>query len=462
MKAVLFLPDGVGIRNFVLSGFLEDLGRAADIGILARAPVAWGRRHVPAGVEWTQVAAATGGASLRLLRQTLLYAHMRWAGTVSMRHNLRRPIHGSWKARAFHGLARLGARAFAGPRRIAFLERRLLRRVCRQPDFHTYEKRFRAERPDVLLVSNQKSPAMVPAVLAARSLGIPTAVFVFSWDNLTSKGRIAVPFDRYLVWSDLMAEELRRYYPSVHADQIVVVGTPQFAPYADEELIEDRASFLRRLGADGERPLICYSTAAAATVPEEPEHVRALLEVVRDGSVPGAPQVVVRPAPTDTDASRWARLREDHPELIFAQPEWTAPDQGAWTEVLPTPDDVRFLANLTHHADVNVNIASTMTLDFALRDKPVVNVAFDVVDPPTFGLPLAEYYYTFDHYRPVLELGAVRVARTRQELAEHLTTYLANRSLEAENRRRLVALEVGVPPGEANGRIVAALQEAVA
>ena len=39
-------------------------------------------------------------------------------------------------------------------------------------------------------------------------------------------------------------------------------------------------------------------------------------------------------------------------------------------------------ASATHHADLNINLGSTMTLDFGLHDRPVVNVAFDVADPP--------------------------------------------------------------------------------
>ena len=122
------------------------------------------------------------------------------------------------------------------------------------------------------------------------------------------------------------------------------------------------------------------------------------------------------------------------------------------------PADVAFLANLTFHADLNVNVASTMTLDFALQDRPVVNVAFDVSDPPPFGQPLWEHYYRFEHYRPVVDLGAARFARSPSELADYINAYLANPELDRENRRRLVDLEVGVPLGEANGRIVDVLE----
>ena len=125
---------------------------------------------------------------------------------------------------------------------------------------------------------------------------------------------------------------------------------------------------------------------------------------------------------------------------------------------MPLPDDVRFLANLTQHSDLNVNWASTMTLDFALRDKPVVNIGFDAVDPAPGRISASKIYSVFEHYRPVCELGAVGLARSAAELAAHVNAYLANPALDRENRRRLVALEVGWPVGESSRRIVDVLE----
>ena len=114
-------------------------------------------------------------------------------------------------------------------------------------------------------------------------LGIPTATFIFSWDNLTSKGRIAAPFDDYLVWSDCMAEELLRYYPDVTRRQVHVVGTPQFDPYDDDDLRLSRDDYFRQIGADPARPLICFSGGDAGNCPDDPHHVRLLLELIRSG-----------------------------------------------------------------------------------------------------------------------------------------------------------------------------------
>jgi hypothetical protein len=340
---------------------------------------------------------------------------------------------------------------------IDFLEAAHLRVAERLPEVNHYLEFLGKIKPSVIVCTSQRSLDVLPLILAGRSLGIPSAAFISSWDNLTSKGRIAAPFDHYLVWSEHMRQELRRYYPDIPGMRVHVVGTPQFAPYADVSLRLSRQEFFARFGADPQRPLICYSGGDAGTCPEDPEHVRVLLDLVRSGRIQGRPQVIVRPTPVD-DARRYAKVVAEFPEMIFAVPAWTRTSTEDWTRVIPLPADVEFLANLTRHADLNINVASTMTLDFALRDRPVVNVAFDVSDPPPFGLPLWEYYYRFEHYRPVVELGAARFARSPSELADHVNAYLTNPQLDRENRRRLVDLEVGIPLGEANGRIVDVLE----
>jgi hypothetical protein len=115
------------------------------------------------------------------------------------------------------------------------------------------------------------------------------------------------------------------------------------------------------------------------------------------------------------------------------------------------------LANLTAHADLNVNFGSTMTLDFALHDRPVVTPAFNVTEPPVFNMPLRDFCLQFEHYRPVAELGAARFATAPGELAQFINAYLADSTLDREGRRRLVALHVNEPPGTSSQRVVDAL-----
>ncbi|MEZ5353274.1 MAG: hypothetical protein R2762_11610 [Bryobacteraceae bacterium] len=459
MKVVLLVPDGVGIRNFVIGRFLHELSEVAEVLVMHAIPEDLVSRYAdeaPASVRWRPMSPYAPNLTTATLQYTLSQGHMYSANTPSMQRALAIPPKGSVFGRTWVHATRLAGRVAAALGAVDWLDDLHCGSVERLPETSYYRREFEDFKPDVLFCSHQRPASVTPAVLAAKQMGVPAASFIFSWDNLSSKGRICAPFDHYFVWSDYMADELQRFYPRVKRDHVVVVGTPQFDPYADPSIHWTREEFFRRVGADPSRKLICYSGGDAGTCPEDPLHVGVLMRLIREGRIAGNPQVLVRPVPVD-DGKRYADVRREYPEMIYCQPEWTFPTVGDWSKVLPSAEDVQFLVNLAAHADMNINLGSTMTLDFGLHDKPVVNMAFDINDPPLFGMPVYDYYYNFDHFQPVLEFGASRVARSEEELTDFVNAYLENPALDRQGRRKLLEQQVNVPLGESGGRITAAL-----
>lgn len=451
----LLVPDGVGVRNFILGKFLPLAGDRFEVHIFCGFPADL-MPDEAAGHAVQEMPAYREGKVGGLLRYALQYAHMyRWR-TPGMLRVLGEPRHHEWKSRLLHGTAKALGRAHASGQGIRFLEAKLHGIAGRHRLFRHYLETWERLRPEVVFCTHQRPSIVLPAILAARRLGIPTATFIFSWDNLSSKGRIAAPYEHFLVWSPLMKEEMQRFYPEVSEERIHVVGTPQFDPYADRQILMERGDFFRCIGADAERPLICYTGGDRSVCPQGPEQLASVMELIRSGAIHGNVQLIFRPVPTE-DGRRYDGVRQHYPEMIYAQPAWRSRGEGEWFKFVPTSEDVRFLANLAHHSDVNINVASTVTLDFAIHDKPVVNLAYDMDGKLPFGMPIYEFHYLMDHYRPVVELGAARVARSPEELAAHVNAYLRDPSLDREGRRRLVELEVGVPVGQASARVVEAL-----
>lgn len=491
MKLAFLVPDGVGVRNFIVGSFLRLASTKGPVQVFHSIPdnllpiYQSGFDHE---VAWQPLLTSRDTPLSYVLRNALGYAQMYWAGTRAMRNQLQRDakLRGPFRLRAAQRTARMIGRMSASPAKIRRLDRLHCAVVRRLPTVEQYRRMFQESGISLLFCSHQRPPAIVAPVLAARSLGIPTATFIFSWDNITSKGRIAAPFDYYLVWSDLMRQELLRYYPDVTADQIKIVGTPQFDSYADKTLLWPREKFFDRIGANPKRPLIVYSGSDVRTCPEDPLHVRILMEQIRSGRILDQATVLLRPHPADISAAprrdprvrqdgrvflghgesqgtnRYDAVRRDYPELIYAQPAWIHARPGDWASAVPLAEDDEFMVNLAHHSNLCVNVGSTVTLDFAIHDKPVVNIAFDVADPPPLGKPLWDHYYQFEHYRPVLDTQATRIARSQDELAEHINAYLKNPSLERENRRRIVELEVGAPVGSSAQRMVDVLESMTA
>jgi hypothetical protein len=439
------------VRNFLLTGLPQRLGDLGAVDVLLGAGL---QAHDEVRVDGVRHLGELRPYPERLVeapvRRTLEYSHLRWCDTDGTRMSLDLPIPGSGRSRLLRGAAKTASHLTSTPRGILGLVKAHDALADRRPEVDSYVDLLRDWKTDVVLCAHQRPISVQPVVMAARRLGIPTATFIFSWDNLTTKGRIAAPFDHFFVWSDQMAAELVRYYPDVSTSRVHVVGSPQFEPYADPGLLWDRERFDRELGLDPDRPVIVYSGGDTFTCPEDPEHLRIVGELIRAGEITGNPQLVLRPAPVDT-SDRYATVLAEYP-IVLSRPVWRDSGSG-WAAVVPTRDDMALLANLTRFADVNVNMASTMTLDFALHDTPVVNLGFDILPSRN----LAPRYYRFDHYRPVVDFGAARVAKDPATLAGAVNAYLEDPTLDREARARFVDYELRIRPGGSIPAIAAAL-----
>jgi len=450
-NVLLLVPDGVSARNFLLGALPERLADYGQVDVLLGAGLAQRPETQSPVIRHRQELRRYPERLLEApVRRTLEYSHQRWCDTAGTRFLLSAPLPGSGRSRSLRRVARATSRLTSSERMLRRLVRLHDAIADRRPEVDAYVELLQEWCPDVVLCAHQRPITIQPVVMAARRLGIPTATFIFSWDNLTTKGRVAAPFDNFFVWSDQMAGELVRYYPDVSRDRIHVVGSPQFEPYADPSLVWSRERFDRELGLEPGRPIICFSGGDTLGCPEDPAHLRIVCELIRSGEIAGDPQVVLRPAPVDT-SDRFDRVLEDFP-IVLSRPRWDD-GGGGWDAVTPSREDIELLVNLTRYADLNINLASTMTLDFALHDTPVVNLGFDV----DVATRRASLYYDFDHYRPVVELGAARVVKDPAALAAAVNMYLADPTIDRDGRSRFVDLELGIRPGGSVPAIAEAL-----
>lgn len=446
MKVVLVVPDGVGIRNFLYTRFLDLLSSEAEV-------VAW---HVlPEHVLATQEGRAVRfeplpyvreGLAARVLRQAKIYAQLHWrheedAAEVLLR--FRRPSGGALSRAVGHAAHLLG-RLVPTPNGAAWLDRS---HAAVPGDLSPFEAFLREERPDVVFCTHQRASRAVPAMLAARRLGIPTATFIYSWDNLP-KGRMAVHADHVLVWSDAMKSELLLYYPEMNPRRVHVVGTPQFEPHLDASLARLREEFLGGLGLDPERPVVCFSGDDEMTSPFDPAYLADL------ASVPDPPQILFRRAPTDV-SGRYGEVLARFSGIAVCEPAWRS-GQGDWTQVAPLPEDLGLLANVARHCDAVVNLGSTMGLDFAIFDKPAVYVAYN---PPGAGDWDVMDLYRLPHFRCVHALQPVYWARSAGELGTQVRRALDQPGEKSEARQSWLRQVAAFPLDRASERCASALME---
>lgn len=278
--------------------------------------------------------------------------------------------------------------------------------------------------------SHVHSRVATQAVQTAQWLNIPTATFIFSWDNLTSQGRIMLPYDYYLVWNKQLKRQLMEMYRGIRREQIFVTGTPQFDFHFRPEFYQTREEFCREIGANPKRPIVLYTTGMANHMPHEPEIVEEIADILRECPGENAPQLIVRVYPKDL-TGRFENLKRRRADILFPQIRW----EKEW--LTPTQEDSYALVNTLRHAALGINVASTVSLELCMFDKPVINVGYN---PPSLNPQTLRYadYYEFDHYRPVVESGAVEVAGSPRQMRDLIFRYLAKPKRHSRQRKELI------------------------
>ena len=313
---------------------------------------------------------------------------------------------------------------------------------------------FRRLAPDVVVTATAGVVVSdIRLIRRARAAGVPSVTFTQGWDNLTSKTIVGARPDRLIVWNERMLEEAVELH-GFRPDQIDVTGPPHFDPYFRRTGWTDRAAFLRGLGLDPHKRIVLYATSPQRYFTDSIAVTDQLIRANEAGRFGPDVQLVIRL----------------HPQVIQGQ---DADDLGAWERFrgrvyldMPrgatglaadyTPDGTAHIAQLLDASAVTINVASSISIDAAIFDTPVINLRFDA-EPGRPYLKSVRRQYDTDHYKQVLATGAVRLADSPEHLIDEVRRYLAHPEYERAERADLIRRLCYSNDGQAGARVAEAI-----
>ena len=315
------------------------------------------------------------------------------------------------------------------------------------------EQLFDQHRPALVVCAN---PGLVfsevPLMRTARRRGVTCMVIDASWDNFTNKLLPVRKADRLVVWNDIIKEQavtLHGYRP----EAVTVSGAPQFDVHFKPQVRATRDEFFRRVGADPSRKLIVVTTTPRSLYRHHDHVLRVLAGAIDHGPL-GDAQVLVRLHPRDEVEAY--REFAGHPRIIIEKPfrDTVKVADGLAIDVMP--EHQRHLGDTLCHADVVVNVASTITIEACIFNTPVVNICFDGAEEEPY-VKSARRYYKFTHYVNITRHNAVRVAASPAEMVEMVARYLGVPALDAEGRAQVVRDQCQFTDGHSAARVAAAV-----
>ncbi len=294
---------------------------------------------------------------------------------------------------------------------------------------------------------------------AAKQKSIPTCIHLLSWDNITSKGKFPVSADYYIVWGQIMRDELQEYYRTPD-ERIYTCGVPHFDNHIKVKNAPKYGELLLELGLKPDLPYIFVAMSSPYFAPGEIDIVEWLAKAIKENIFGDKMQLIVRPHPQNVsgflaDTSWLPRLKKlkntrvsvDFPQLNKSKLRWSMQQQ-----------DMDKLSNLLVGCTVCLNSGSTVSIDALMVGKPSVLTSFDG-DKKLSYWKSARRLIDYTHLRKFIDIGGATPIFSYEELGEKIKSYQQNPSLDAEKRSIALQAQCFSDDGKSTERVVEAVLE---
>lgn len=288
---------------------------------------------------------------------------------------------------------------------------------------------------------------------------IPCLHVIGNYDHVASKGFRGILPKLLLVWSPQMVEDAQRYQ-WISLSRLRMIGSLRYNSI-DRAQLQAPEEFLRRIGlVPGKKTIVFAGHAFAEQYFEMLAAYRELLET-------GEPcQLILRLYPNKTFMNSvylepLMEYAKTMPQVYisFADPHFREGFRDR--EVLQVEEEE--LWNILNCCDVLVDYYSTITLEGAIFDKPIIHMHYlPKTAQPYEKKPKRVATWDQIHNRRIMDYGAVEVVYSRNELLDAIKNNLKEPMRFSSARKNMVARECGPLDGRACERLLSACRDMLA
>ncbi|KKT62552.1 MAG: hypothetical protein UX24_C0001G0021 [Candidatus Giovannonibacteria bacterium GW2011_GWB1_45_9b] len=305
--------------------------------------------------------------------------------------------------------------------------------------------------PDLVLVPDIVFPPDREVLRAAKRLGFYTVGMIRSWDNLTSKGVIQILPDKLIVLTTIMKNEAIKYAGMPEKDMIIT-GVPPYDIFFEKRPVT-REEFLKSLGIPSDRKIILTAPFIYAHTGSAEIIIKELVRAIDDGRLPPNSHLLIRYRPATPEIAQDQLPKSSHItvtspcEQFFKVNNLQSPTED-WEF---SSKDIELLLNSLAYSDVVVNYISTLSIDAAVFDKPVINIRFEA-DKTTAPEEHIDLFAKFAHYKSIEDSGGVKMVWDMNELISSIKDYLLHSEHDQKGRERMIREQIEFTDGKSGLR----------
>jgi CDP-glycerol glycerophosphotransferase (TagB/SpsB family) len=320
------------------------------------------------------------------------------------------------------------------------------------------QNRFTLPRACTLTSSTNTNPDMVIAstpgwrmdrylLRESARRGIPNMTVIVGWDNSSSYNVSGADVQWATCWSELQKEELVKG-SDWNPEHVNIGGIPSYDGYFRKQWLMPRDEYFKLHNLDPNRKLISYASSFVHFAPNFP-NIEALAKLVSSDELAEPSQLLIRLHPSHfqdkpkifaDERQRVFDLEKKYPNVHVVQPVALGGSLGYYGG-----EDMDEKSSMMAYSDVVVTVYSTMLVETAVHDTPMIAATIDVPGgwnkPNKFSLSLKEIGDWPTHKR-FSEAKAGRVTSNEVELRDALNMYLKDKTIDSAERRKFIENEI--------------------
>jgi hypothetical protein len=446
-KPVIFFTNlfGWSTRNFFQTGVMDELTRHFRVVVLASPNMKAGLERLGFNKK-VEIVEHRPGPEPWLWR---MFRQARKKLYVESRHSVTEATFEKYRPRPFY--MRAGSAAFKALTRI--IPAITMYGWLEQIDYainrdHSMRELFDRYKPKFLFLTHATHYGDEIIFRNALSAGVPIVYMVLSWDHLaTAKILLARKLDRILVWNEHSRREVLETYPKINAEKVHVVGIPQYDFYAEKPSLS-YADWCHCYGLDPAKRTIVFSTMPQVRHDQQHIILEQLLKWLHaPENADLRMQLLVKTHPFDAFPG-YAEVGKKYPMGMHRTSLPSDVKKEEWT---PDADEIQAGRDCLYFCSININIFSTVTIEAAYFDKPIVHIGFDPL--PVKGRVPCRELYTWEHFSHLMEKNATTLVENYAELFAAIRDYAAHPEKKRAERKAIVAAYIGKPVGTAASEV---------
>ena len=319
--------------------------------------------------------------------------------------------------------------------------------------------------PDLVITSSLGTFSYDEYILRiSKKLKIKTCACILSWDNSTTRGYPRAIPDKIFSWTEIMKKELVNF-SDIDPNIITVSGVPHFDNYYNKNKF-NKKDFLKKINLPTDKKIILIITKGPSTFQFNPNICDLVSKAISTKKIDNAHIIVrIHPLFYQIDKNKeiefqsaldvFNEIKKKYNCLTINYPNITSNNINFEMHF----EEQHFLKNLILSSDLIINIYSTVNIEGAILDRPLINIDFDNFKPmyewsKKYKRQNLSIDRNLDHNLRIMRYGGISNVKSEKDLINEINNYLSNPERK-KNERKVIAVKEGGPYKGSSGRNIA-------